>query len=224
VSTDEVYGSLAPNQFASERTAYDPRSPYAASKASADHLVAAWYNTYGLPVLITNSSNNYGPFQFPEKLIPLLTLNALTGRPLPIYGDGNQERDWLYVDDHANALIHVLEKGQVGQTYNIGSRTVLRNIEVVIKLCDILDKLMPAKHSHRRLIKFVPDRPGHDLRYAIDPKTIEADLGWKPKEAFDAGLQKTITWYLENEWWWRPLREEVYDGERLGINRSVNRE
>jgi dTDP-glucose 4,6-dehydratase len=221
VSTDEVYGSAGTGEFFHEATPYDPRSPYSASKAASDHLAAAWHETYGLPVLITNCCNNYGPYHFPEKLIPLVLINALEGLPLPVYGDGKQERDWLYVDDHARALALVVERGSVGETYNIGSRAVRPNIEVVQSLCDVLDRLRPAGAPRRRLITSVPDRPGHDRRYAIDPQKIERELGWRAAETFESGLEKTVAWYLANEWWWRPLRERVYKGERLGYREEV---
>ena len=210
VSTDEVYGDLGESGCAfTEETPYDPSSPYSACKAGADHLVRAWRRTYGLPTLITNCSNNYGPRQFPEKLIPLTILNALEGRPLPIYGRGDQIRDWLYVEDHARALRLVLEKGRPGETYNIGGRAERRNIEVVRALCELLDELAPSAHSpHPRLITHVADRPGHDLRYAMDTSKIERELGWRPQESFDTGLRKTVQWYLENRAWCR----RVLDG------------
>jgi dTDP-glucose 4,6-dehydratase len=222
VSTDEVYGSLKPDDFFTEKTAYNPRSPYSASKAASDHLVAAWHETYGLPTLVTNCSNNYGPYHFPEKLIPLVLLNALEGKPLPVYGDGRQERDWLYVDDHVRAITLVLERGRVGETYIVGGRAPRRNLEVVERLCDILDGLRPTPAStngapRRSLITFVKDRPGHDQRYAIDPTKIETELGWRAQETFATGLEKTVQWYLDNEAWWRPLREGVYSGQRLGL-------
>jgi dTDP-glucose 4,6-dehydratase len=217
VSTDEVYGSLEPGAFFTEETAYDPRSPYSASKAASDHLVAAWHETYGLPTVTTNCSNNYGPFHFPEKLIPLVMLNALEGKSLPVYGDGRQERDWLYVDDHVRAITLVLEAGRLGETYIVGGRAPRFNIDVVEKLCDILDRLRPDGASRRRLITFVKDRPGHDRRYAIDPTKIETELGWQAQETFETGLEKTVQWYLDNEAWWRPLREKVYGGQRLGL-------
>ena len=217
VSTDEVYGSLGPNEFFYETTAYDPRSPYSASKAASDHLVSAWAETYGLPVLITNCSNNYGPYHFPEKLIPLVLLNALEGKQLPVYGDGRQERDWLFVDDHARALALVAEHGRIGETYNVGGRAPRENITVVERLCDVLDELRPGVAPRRRLITFVADRPGHDRRYAIDPVKIETELGWRAQETFETGIVKTVRWYLDNEAWWRPLRQGVYDGRRLGL-------
>lgn len=217
VSTDEVYGSLKPGEFFYETTPYNPRSPYAASKAASDHLVSAWAETYGLPVVITNCSNNYGPYHFPEKLIPLVLLNALDNKPLPIYGDGRQERDWLYVEDHVSALTLALERGQIGETYNVGGRAPRTNLTVAEQLCDVLDELCPCSLPRRRLITFVADRPGHDRRYAIDPAKIERELGWRAQETFDTGIIKTVKWYLNNEDWWRPLRTSVYDGQRLGL-------
>ncbi len=217
VSTDEVYGSLGPEGYFLETTPYDPRSPYSASKAASDHLVSAWHETYGLPTVITNGSNNYGPYHFPEKLIPLVILNALEGKPLPVYGDGLQTRDWLYVDDHAKALALVVEKGRVGQTYNVGGRAPMENLTVVHSICDILDRLRPANKPRRSLITYVKDRPGHDRRYAIDPTKIETELGWRSMETFDTGIEKTVRWYLDNSSWWQPLRAGVYSGERLGL-------
>ncbi len=217
VSTDEVYGSLGPDGYFLETTAYDPRSPYSASKAASDHLVSAWHETYGLPTLITNCSNNYGPHHFPEKLIPLVILNALEDKPLPVYGDGLQTRDWLYVDDHAKALSLVLEKGRAGQTYNVGGRAPMQNLTVVESICDILDRLRPSDKPRRSLITYVADRPGHDRRYAIDPTKIETELGWRSQETFDTGIEKTVRWYLDNPAWWQPLRTGVYSGERLGL-------
>ncbi len=217
VSTDEVYGSLGPDGYFLETTPYDPRSPYSASKAASDHLVSAWHETYGLPTLITNCSNNYGPYHFPEKLIPLVILNALEGKPLPVYGDGLQTRDWLYVDDHAKALALVLEQGRAGQTYNVGGRAPMENLTVVHSICDILDRLRPAGKPRRSLITYVKDRPGHDRRYAIDPTKIETELGWRSLETFETGIEKTVRWYLENSSWWQPLRAGVYSGERLGL-------
>ena len=216
ISTDEVYGSLGTEGLFEESTPYDPRSPYSASKAASDHLVMAWYHTYNLPVLMTNCSNNYGPYHFPEKLIPLVILNALHGQQLPVYGKGDNIRDWLYVEDHARALTLVLEKGQPGETYNVGGNNERTNLEVVETICDILDELAPSSRAHRELIKFVEDRPGHDKRYAIDATKLRTELGWQPEENFDSGIRKTIKWYLENEWWWRPIREKKYAGERLG--------
>jgi dTDP-glucose 4,6-dehydratase len=200
-----------------ETTPYDPRSPYSSSKASSDHLVMAWYHTYGLPVVITNCSNNYGPYHFPEKLIPLVILNALDEKPLPIYGKGDNIRDWLYVEDHARALVTVVETGGLGETYNVGGRNERTNLEVVETICDILDELKPrAAGSYRDLITFVADRPGHDRRYAIDATKLEVELGWKALENFDTGIRKTVQWYLDNDWWWKPLRAARYAGERLG--------
>ena len=217
VSTDEVYGSLGDTGLFEETTAYDPRSPYSASKASSDHLVSAWHHTYGLPVLISNCSNNYGPYHFPEKLIPLTILNAVAGKPLPVYGKGLNVRDWLYVDDHARALLAILEKGRVGETYNVGGRNERTNIDVVRRICSLLDRLSPKGAPHDRLITYVTDRPGHDARYAIDASKLEGELGWRAAESFDTGIEKTVVWYLANEWWWKPLREKVYGGERLGL-------
>jgi dTDP-glucose 4,6-dehydratase len=224
VSTDEVYGSLGPNGLFSETTAYDPSSPYAASKAASDHLAIAWHRTYGLPVIVSNCSNNYGPYQFPEKLIPLMILNAFHGKPLPVYGDGSNVRDWLYVEDHAKALHLILRKGVPGGTYNVGGRNERTNLEVVKEICATLDKLRPANWSHGRYITYVADRPGHDHRYAIDASKLERELGWKAEETFATGLAKTVQWYLENDWWWTPLRKTVYGGERIGLiaaNQSV---
>ena len=215
ISTDEVYGTLGDTGLFNELTPYDPRSPYSASKASSDHLVKAWFHTYNLPTLITNCSNNYGPFHFPEKLIPLILLNALDGKSLPIYGKGDNIRDWLYVEDHARALIKVVEEGKIGETYNIGGNNEYTNLQVVELICSYLDDLKPKNESYKKLITFVEDRPGHDKRYAIDATKIEFELGWKAKENFKSGLLKTIHWYLDNEWWWRPLRGN-YSGERLG--------
>ena len=217
VSTDEVYGSLGETGFFTEETAYDPRSPYSATKAASDHLARAWQHTYGLPTIVTNCSNNYGPHHFPEKLIPLIILNALEGKPLPVYGDGANVRDWLYVEDHARALAIALQSGVPGETYNIGGHNEKTNLEVVHAICDTLDHLAPGSRSRRSLITFVPDRPGHDQRYAIDAAKIERELGWTPRESFETGLEKTVAWYLANEWWWRPLREQRYGGERLGL-------
>jgi dTDP-glucose 4,6-dehydratase len=222
VSTDEVFGSLQLQDAPfTEDSRYDPSSPYSASKAASDHLVHAWHVTYGLPVVLTNCSNNYGPFQFPEKLIPLTILNALEGKPLPVYGAGANVRDWLYVEDHARALELALTNGAIAGSYNIGGRAERNNLTIVEMICDILDRKRPLSdgRSHRDLINFVTDRPGHDLRYAIEPSKIERELGWIANETLDTGLEKTVTWYLDNEWWWRPLREEKYLGERLGIGR-----
>lgn len=217
ISTDEVYGSLGETDYFHEQTAYDPRSPYSASKASSDHLVNAWHHTYGLPVVISNCSNNYGPFHFPEKLIPLIILNALEGKQLPVYGDGLNVRDWLYVEDHVRALTLVLTQGRVGHSYNVGGRNERTNLDVVHTICDLLDDLRPIDHPRRELIKFVSDRPGHDRRYAIDPAKIEGELGWRAQETFETGLRKTVQWYLDNPEWWQPLRNKVYSGERLGL-------
>ncbi len=218
ISTDEVYGSLGDEGLFVETTPYDPRSPYSASKASSDHLVSAWFHTYGLPVVITNCSNNYGPYHFPEKLVPLVILNALHRKPLPIYGKGENVRDWLYVDDHARALCRVVEAGRVGETYNIGGNNERTNLQVVEAICAALDELRPhGEGPYKDLIEFVPDRPGHDLRYAIDATKVKDELGWEPSETFETGLRKTVRWYLDNEWWWRPIRENKYAGERLGV-------
>ncbi|MFT3731266.1 MAG: dTDP-glucose 4,6-dehydratase [Hyphomicrobium sp.] len=217
VSTDEVYGSLDDGAFFTESTAYDPRSPYSASKASSDHLVSAWRETYGLPTLITNCSNNYGPYHFPEKLIPLIILNALEKKPLPVYGDGGNVRDWLYVEDHVKALTAVLERGRVGETYNVGGRAPTRNLSVVECICDLVDAHSPSEEPRRKLITFVPDRPGHDRRYAIDPTKIETELGWRAQQTFDTGIAATVKWYFDNAWWWKPLRDNVYSGARLGL-------
>ena len=217
VSTDEVFGSLSPTGMFNETTPYDPRSPYSASKASSDHLVRAWHETFGLPIVLTNCSNNYGPFQFPEKLIPLVILNALMGKPLPIYGDGENIRDWLYVEDHADALLLVLEQGAVGRNYNIGGENERTNLEMVETLCAILDRLSPRdRGSYTELITFVTDRPGHDARYAIDPARIRDELGWRPSVSVEGGLEKTVHWYLDNEDWWRPLLNRSGFGQRLG--------
>ena len=218
VSTDEVYGDLEETGYFTEETSYEPSSPYSASKASSDHLVRAWHRTYGLPIVVTNCSNNYGGYQFPEKLIPLVTLNALEGKPLPIYGKGNQIRDWLHVDDHARALRLVLETGKNGETYNIGGHNEKTNLEVVKTICGLLDKLVPnSPHiPHESLITYVTDRPGHDLRYAIDADKIANDLGWMPEETFESGIEKTIHWYLENSEWCQHVQDGSYQRERLG--------
>jgi dTDP-glucose 4,6-dehydratase len=222
VSTDEVYGDLDETGYFTEDTCYQPSSPYSASKASSDHLVRAWHRTYGLPVVITNCSNNYGGYQFPEKLIPLVTLNALEGKPLPVYGKGNQIRDWLHVDDHARALRLVLETGKNGETYNIGGHNEKTNLEVVKTICSLLDKLKPdSPHvPHESLITYVTDRPGHDLRYAIDADKIAADLGWLPQETFESGIEKTIHWYLENSEWCQHVQDGSYQRERLGTDNA----
>ena len=218
VSTDEVFGSLGPEGLFSEATSYDPRSPYSASKAASDHFVRAWHHTYGLPTIVTNCSNNYGPYHFPEKLIPLTILNALEGKPLPVYGKGENVRDWLYVDDHARALILAAEQGRVGESYNVGGWNERRNIDVVRAICSLVDEITPSRTIGRRedLIAFVTDRPGHDLRYAIDAGKIERELGWRPIETFESGLAKTVRWYLDNRAWWQRVRSGVYRGERLG--------
>ena len=217
VSTDEVYGSLPPGGFFTEGSRYDPRSPYSASKAASDHLARAWHETYGLPVLVTNCSNNYGPRHFPEKLIPLMILNALEGKKLPVYGDGLNERDWIHVEDHARGLVAVLERGRVGETYLLGGRAVRNNLAVVEALCAAFDRLRPEHAPHARLIAFVADRPGHDRRYAIDPGKAEAEIGWAPSKTFEQALEETVRWYLDNAAWWRPIREGRYAGERLGL-------
>lgn len=218
ISTDEVFGSLDAEGLFEESTAYQPNSPYSASKAGSDHLVRAWGHTYGLPTLVTNCSNNYGPYHFPEKLIPLTILNALEGKPLAVYGKGENVRDWLYVDDHAEALLLVVERGRVGESYNVGGRNERTNIEVVRGICATLDELAPsADGPYERLIRFVEDRPGHDLRYAIDASKLENELGWRARHNFDTGLRATVEWYLENKDWWRRIRSGVYRGERLGI-------
>ncbi|AID87693.1 MULTISPECIES: dTDP-glucose 4,6-dehydratase [Klebsiella] len=223
ISTDEVYGDLHDSgAFFTETTAYAPSSPYSASKASSDHLVRAWQRTYGLPALVTNCSNNYGPYHFPEKLIPLTILNALAGKPLPVYGNGQQIRDWLFVEDHARALYQVATRGEPGETYNIGGHNERKNIEVVETICDLLEELAPHKPDglacYRDLITFVADRPGHDLRYAIDATKIERELGWTPDETFTSGMRKTVAWYLANESWWRQVLDGSYQGERLGLH------
>ena len=218
VSTDEVYGSLGAEGLFTEATAYDPRSPYSASKAGSDHLASAWFHTYGLPVVISNCSNNYGPYHFPEKLIPLAILNALEGKPLPVYGDGSNVRDWLYVEDHARALKLIVERGAPGRTYNVGGRNERTNLQVVQAICDILDRLAPRPGAPPRgeLIAFVADRPGHDQRYAIDATRLEAELGWRAQETFETGLERTVRWYLDRRDWWEPIRAR-YGGERLGL-------
>lgn len=217
ISTDEVYGSLGSEGFFTESTSYDPRSPYSASKASSDHLVRAWHHTYGLPTLITNCSNNYGPYHFPEKLIPLVILNAIDRKPLPVYGKGDNIRDWLYVDDHARALWAVVQRGAPGETYNIGGNMERTNLSVVENICSILNEKKPSSDGgYENLIEFVKDRPGHDMRYAIDSSKIKSELGWEPSESFASGLEKTIDWYMNNAWWWQPIREGKYTGQRLG--------
>jgi dTDP-glucose 4,6-dehydratase len=218
VSTDEVYGSLGADGLFHEATPYDPSSPYSASKAASDHLAKAWQRTYGLPVVVSNCSNNYGPYHFPEKLIPLTILNALHGKPLPVYGKGENIRDWLHVEDHARALHLILTRGRPGETYNVGGRNERRNIDVVGQICKLLDQHRPrGSGAHADLITFVTDRPGHDQRYAIDARKLETELGWRARETFETGIASTVRWYIANEWWWRPLRDKVYAGERLGL-------
>ena len=216
ISTDEVFGSLGETGKFTEDTPYDPRSPYSASKAASDHLVRAWRETYGLPTVLTNCSNNYGPYHFPEKLVPVVILKAISGQPIPVYGDGGNVRDWLYVEDHADALLLVLEKGAVGRSYNIGGENEARNIDLVRTICATLDELRPAARPYAEQIRFVTDRPGHDRRYAIDPTRIRTELGWRPSVTVEEGLRRTVRWYLENEAWWRPLLERDGVGKRLG--------
>jgi dTDP-glucose 4,6-dehydratase len=220
VSTDEVYGSLGREGVFTEHTPYDPSSPYSASKASSDHLAKAWQRTYGLPVVVSNCSNNYGPYHFPEKLIPLTILNALAGQRLPVYGKGENVRDWLYVEDHACALDLIIERGRPGETYNVGGRNERCNVDVVRAICSVLDQIVPANRPREELIEFVADRPGHDARYAIDASKLENELGWRAREDFNSGIEKTVRWYLDNDWWWRPLRER-YSGERLGLPKAA---
>lgn len=219
ISTDEVFGSLGSEGMFTEQTAYDPRSPYSASKASSDHLVRAWFHTHGLPVVVTNCSNNYGPCHFPEKLIPLVILKAISGQPLPVYGDGSNIRDWLYVEDHARALRLVVDRGEIGETYCIGGNSERTNLQVVHAICDELDAARPRAdgQSYRQQITFVSDRPGHDFRYAIDTARIAADLGWQPGVSFEQGIAATVRWYLDNEPWWKAVQEGTYRGERLGL-------
>ncbi|MDQ6704108.1 MAG: dTDP-glucose 4,6-dehydratase [Pseudomonadota bacterium] len=218
VSTDEVFGSLGPDGLFQETSPYQPNSPYSASKAASDHLVRAWHRTYGMPAVVSNCSNNYGPYHFPEKLIPLTILNALEGKPIPVYGDGGNVRDWLYVEDHARALVQIALLGQPGESYNVGSASETTNLEVVRRICRLMDEMAPdkARGSHERLIVYVTDRPGHDRRYAIDAAKIKRELGWEPRETFDTGLRKTVRWYLDNPHWWQRIRSGVYRGERLG--------
>ena len=220
VSTDEVFGSLSESGFFTEETPYDPSSPYSASKASSDHLVRAWHRTFDLPVLISNCSNNYGPYQFPEKLIPLMILNCLEEKPLPVYGTGENIRDWLYVEDHCDAIYTILQKGTIGETYNVGGNNEIKNIQIVEVICDVLNDIHPAGSgkSYHELITFVKDRPGHDFRYAIDASKLKKEIGWEPKESFNTGIQKTIEWYLKNEEWWKTIQENTYKQERLGIS------
>lgn len=217
VSTDEVFGSLGPSGLFGEDTAYAPNSPYSASKASSDHLVRAWRQTYGLPAMVTNCSNNYGPSQFPEKLIPHMIIRGLAGEPLPVYGDGGNIRDWLYVADHAEALTLALEHGRVGETYNIGARCERTNLDVVERICDLLDEISPGTAKRRSLIGFVADRPGHDLRYAMDPGKIERELGWRPREDFESGLAKTVRWFCDNRKWWQNILDRGYRSARIGL-------
>ena len=219
ISTDEVFGTLGPDGFFHEEYPYQPNSPYSASKAASDHFVRAWHHTYGLPTLVTNCSNNYGPYHYPEKLIPLVILNALEGKPLPVYGRGENVRDWLYVEDHAEALLRVAEAGKVGENYNIGGWNERSNIDVVRAICALMDEMAPngAIGPREGLITYVTDRPGHDLRYAIDAGKIERELGWRPAETFETGLRKTVAWYLDNQAWWQRVRSGVYRGERLGV-------
>lgn len=221
VSTDEVYGSLGDEGLFEEVTPYDPSSPYSASKAASDHLAIAWHRTYGLPVVVSNCSNNYGPYHFPEKLIPLIILNAMQGKPLPVYGKGVNVRDWLYVEDHARALDLIASRGRPGEKYNVGGRNERRNIDVVTRICALMDEMRPSPRPHSDLITYVTDRPGHDARYAIDATKLETELGWKAQENFDSGIERTVRWYLDNAWWWQPLRDAVYSGERLGVLRKA---
>jgi dTDP-glucose 4,6-dehydratase len=218
VSTDEVYGSLGQQGLFSETSAYDPSSPYAASKAASDHLLTAWYRSYGFPGLLSNCSNNYGPYQFPEKLIPLMILNALEGTQLPVYGEGKNIRDWLHVEDHISAIWRVFQHGKLGEKYNIGARNERSNLEVVYTICDMLDARIASNHPHKSLIEHVADRPGHDQRYAIDPSKIERELGWQARYNFETGLAQTVDWYIANPQWWKPLRSNHYDGHRLGLS------
>ena len=217
ISTDEVFGSLGATGQFTEETPYDPRSPYSASKAASDHLVRAWHHTYGLPVVLSNCSNNYGPYHFPEKLIPVVILNALAGKPIPVYGTGENVRDWLYVEDHADALLTVVTKGQVGRSYNIGGENEARNIDLVRMICTLMDEMVPEGAPHARLITFVTDRPGHDLRYAIDPKRMRGELGWRPSVTLEEGLRRTVRWYLDNRDWWQALQGRDGVGQRLGV-------
>ena len=219
VSTDEVFGSLGDDDYFTENTAYDPSSPYSASKASSDHLVRAWSRTFGLPILITNCSNNYGPYQFPEKLIPLMILNCIKEKSLPIYGKGDNVRDWLFVEDHCDAIYSVLSSGKLGETYNIGGNNEIQNIDIVKIICEKMDEYSPRKQggNYEKLITYVTDRPGHDFRYAIDASKISNELGWQPKENFETGIEKTIRWYLENREWWQAIQDNTYQQERLGV-------
>ena len=219
ISTDEVFGSLEDDGFFTEETSYDPSSPYSASKAASDHLVRAWQRTYGLPVIISNCSNNYGPYQFPEKLIPLIILNCLSEKTLPVYGKGENIRDWLYVDDHCAAINNIIEQGNIGETYNVGGNNEIKNIDIVKTICDLLDEISPSEkvESYHELITFVQDRPGHDFRYAIDSTKLQNRLGWTPKETFESGIKKTIQWYLDNKTWWQDIQNNTYQQERLGV-------
>ena len=219
ISTDEVFGSLKEDGFFTEETSYDPSSPYSASKAASDHLVRAWQRTYGLPVIISNCSNNYGPYQFPEKLIPLIILNCLSEKTLPVYGKGENIRDWLYVDDHCAAINNIIEQGNIGETYNVGGNNEIKNIDIVKTICNLLDNTRPSENlkSYQELITFVKDRPGHDFRYAIDSSKLQNKLGWTPKETFEMGIRKTIDWYLDNKTWWQDIQNNTYQQERLGV-------
>ena len=217
ISTDEVFGSLGETGLSSEETPYDPRSPYSASKAASDHLARAWFHTYGLPVVVSNCSNNYGPYHFPEKLIPLPILNAMEGRPLPVYGAGDNVRDWLYVEDHARALALIVQRGEPGRSYNVGGRNERTNLAVVQAICDTLDIVQPTASPRRELISFVPDPTGHDQRYAIDATRLDTELGWRARESFETGIERTVQLYMDPADWWWPLRER-YDGQRLGLN------
>ena len=218
ISTDEVFGELGATGRFTETTPYRPNSPYAASKAAADHFVRAWLRTFGLPVVISNCSNNYGPYHFPEKLIPLVILKCLQQEPLPVYGKGQQIRDWLYVEDHASALRAIVERGVPGESYNVGGDAERTNLEVVHAICDVLDRLQPRSGgSYRDLVRFVPDRPGHDFRYAMDFSKLQRDLGWRPSQSFESGIEKTVRWYLANRWWWEPIQRGSYAGHRLGL-------
>ena len=219
ISTDEVFGSLEEDGFFTEETSYDPSSPYSASKAASDHLVRAWQRTYGLPVIISNCSNNYGPYQFPEKLIPLMIINCLNEKPLPVYGTGENIRDWLFVDDHCDAIHTIIEKGEFGETYNIGGNNEIQNIDIVKTICNLLDNIRPSENLkfYQELITFVKDRPGHDFRYAIDSSKLQNKLGWTPKETFEMGIRKTIDWYLDNKTWWQDIQNNTYQQERLGV-------
>ena len=219
ISTDEVFGSLEEDGFFTEETSYDPSSPYSASKAASDHLVRAWQRTYGLPVIVSNCSNNYGPYQFPEKLIPLIILNCLSEKTLPVYGKGENIRDWLYVDDHCAAINNIIEQGNIGETYNVGGNNEIKNIDIVKTICDLLDEISPSEkvESYHELITFVQDRPGHDFRYAIDSTKLQNRLGWTPKETFESGIKKTIQWYLDNKTWWQDIQNNTYQQERLGV-------